>query len=135
MGDSSMISMEAWITGHFLRRQCHHPAFLQNKANQRFGNDFNDGVEFGGPGRIGAGRGESGMSNSALPRVIRRGSVSGYGFFRDERKLRNEPNPGFDRQFKAREITQYFYGTNPMNDSSTISMAAWSPAAARVAGP
>ena len=103
MGDSSMVSMEAWLAGLCSRRRCHRPTFLQNKANRRFFvNDFNDGIEFGSLGQIGAGHGEGGMNDSALPRTIRHGCVSGFGF------LRNEPNPAFDREFKARKITSIF---------------------------
>ena len=104
MSNSSMIAMDAWIAGHYSRSRRPHPPFLPNKANQGFGNGFHDRVEFG--------------TNSSLPRVIRRGGVSGSGI------LRNEPNSGSGREFKAREIAQHFYGTNPIFDSSTISMAA-----------
>ena len=119
MGDSSMISMETWMADHCSQRRCHHPTFLRNEANRRFVNDFNDGIEFGTLGRTGAGHGEGGMNNPALPRTIRRACVSGFGF------LRNEPNPGFDEEFKARKITQHYYGTNPIHESSAISMTAW----------
>ena len=104
MGDASMISMEAWIAGHCSQRQCHHPSFLPNKANQRFGNEFNDGIEFGTLGPIGAGHGDGEPNNSTIPRVIRRDSVSGSGF------LQNKPNAGFEGEFNVPQNNVDFLG-------------------------
>src|SRR5215212_3609841 len=88
MCNSSIISMKAWNADYCSPRRCHHPTFLRNEANKRSGSDFNSGIEFDTLGRIGADHGESSLHSSVLPRVIRRGSVSGSGF------LRNEPNRG-----------------------------------------